>query len=144
MPNYRNQVGYVGIRPDTETYKIDGVTITFSDLYANGSASAGLAVTLSADDTVALAADGEFILGKLILVEGDGKCTVQVGGYMELPGGNGATLTRREPIVGALGAASAKGYIRAVASGTAAELAHARGWIQNNSVTTAVLVRLDS
>lgn len=142
MTNPRNQVGYEGIRPDTETYIIDASTITFSDLEENGSAQVDLAVTFSADNTVALCADGDFVLGKLILVESDGKCTVQIGGFMSLPGGASATLTRGLAIVGALGASSAKGYIRVAASGTAAELAKCRGFIQANGDPTAVLVRL--
>lgn len=142
MTNPRNKVGYTGIRPDTETYIIDNSTITYDDTKENNSGQVGLAVTLSADNTVALAADGEFVLGKLILVESDNKCTVQVGGFVELPGGAGATLTRGAAIVGALGTGSAKGYIRAAASGTAAELTRCRGFIQANGTTTAVLVRL--
>lgn len=143
MANPRNQVGYRDIQIETETFKIDNSTITFSDLYANGSAQVGLAVTLSADDTIALVGDGEFVLGKLLIVEGDNKATVQVGGYCYLPGGTAATLTRGEKIVGDL-LGAAKGYIQAVATGTAGQLGHARGWIQNNSVSTAVLVRLDN
>jgi hypothetical protein len=140
MVNPRNRVGYQGIRPDTETYKHDG-TIVFSDLEENGSAQVGLAVTLGTDDTVSLVGDGEFVLGKLILVESDGKCTVQIGGFMHLPAGTGATLTVGKQIVGDL-LVAAEGYIREVAQATAAELAVSRGWIQNNDVTTAVLVRL--
>jgi hypothetical protein len=140
MANPRNRVGYQGIRPDTETYKHDG-TIVFSDLEENGSAQVGLAVTLGTDDTVTLVGDGEFVLGKLILVESDGKCTVQIGGFMHLPAGTGASLGIGEKIVGDL-LVAAEGYIQVVTVGTAAQLGHARGWIQNNDVTTAVLVHL--
>jgi hypothetical protein len=142
MPNPRKSVEFEGIGLLTATYKIDASTITYSATVAGGSAGVGLAVTLSADDTVALAADGDAIEGKLLSVEADGMCTVQVGGYCTLPGGASATLTRGGAIVGALGAASAKGYIRSAASGTAAELVKCRGALVRNGTTTAVVVRL--
>ncbi len=109
---------------------------------AGGSSQVGLAVTFSAADTVALAADGDAIVGKLMLVESDDKCNVMTEGTMTLPGGNGATLTLGATIVGALNASSAKGYIRSAASGTAAELVKARGRIENAGTTTAVVVTL--
>lgn len=124
------------------TFEIDNSTITYSETEDNGSAQVGLAVTLSADDTIELVGDGEHVLGKLISVDADDKAVVQVSGYMTLPGGSGATLTLGEKVVGDLGTASAEGYIRAVATGTASELGHARGHIQNNDDTTAVVVRL--
>jgi hypothetical protein len=142
----RNIVGYeeTGL-PDIQTFKIDNSTIVYDATKANGAATTMInkAVTLSADDTVALAADGEFVLGKLISVEGDNKCSVKVHGHVTLPGGNGASLTRGKKIVGALNASSEKGYIREVATGTAAELGRARGYIQNSGTTTAVGVQLD-
>jgi len=141
----RNIVGYEEIDADLVTYKIDNSTITYDSTKANGAATTMInkAVTFSADDTVALAADGDAIVGKLIKVEGDNKCAVKVEGYMTLPGGNGASLTRGKKIVGALNASSEKGYIREVATGTAAELGKARGFIQNSSDTAAVIVRLE-
>ena len=144
MANPRNTVEYEGIDGVYVTYKIDNSTITYDSTKANGAATTmiGKAVTLSADDTVALAADADAIEGKLIRVEADNKCTVQVSGYMTLPGGASATLTRGLAIVGALGASSAKGYIRVAASGTAAELAKCRGRIVRNGTTTAVVVHL--
>jgi hypothetical protein len=143
MANPRNIVAYDGIRnpADTVTYKTDGSTIVYSETAENGSAQVGLAVTLSAADTVGLVGDGEFVLGKLILVEADNKATVQVGGYMTLPAGTAATLTRGKAIVGDLLVAE-EGYIREVATGTAAELGVCRGFIQNAADTTAVIVRL--
>jgi len=142
----RNIVGYeeTGL-PDLQTFKIDNSTITYDATKANGAATTmiGMAVTLSADNTVALAADGEFVLGKLVSVEGDNKCSVKVHGHVTLPAGNGASVTRRKRIVGALDASSNKGYIREVATGTAAELGRARGFIINNGDTTAVGIQLD-
>ncbi len=142
MANPRKAVEFEGIGLLTATYKIDASTITYDATKTGGSAQVGLAVTLSADDTVALVADADAIEGKLLSVEADGMCTVQVGGYMTLPGGASATLTRGLAIVGALGAASAKGYIRVAASGTAAELVKCRGGIVRNGTTTAVVVKL--
>lgn len=123
-----------------ETFKIDNSTITYSASATGGSASVGLAVTFSADDTVALTADGNAVVGKLIQVESDNKATVQVDGFMTLPAGSGATTTRGKKIVGALGAASARGYIREVATATAAELGVARGQIVNVADSTAIVV----
>jgi hypothetical protein len=103
----------------------------------------GKAVTMSADDTVALAADADVVIGKLISVEADLKCSVRVHGYVTLPGGNGATLTRGLAIVGALNASSEKGYpCGSRPSGTAAEILKARGRIINNGTTTAVGILL--
>lgn len=142
MSDPRLDTKYAGIGDVRFTHQIDDSTITYDANEANGSAQVGLAVTLSADGTVALTADGEAVEGKLIQVESDGFATVQVGGVMTLPGGDSATLTRTNKIVGDLGAASAKGYIRAVDTATAAELGVARGRIVENGTTTAVVVCL--
>lgn len=148
----RNIVGYeeTGL-PDDLTFKIDNSTITYDGTKANGAATTmiGKAVTLSADDTVALCADGDAVLGKLISVEGDNKCSVRCHGFVTLPAGASATVTRGKKIVGALGASSAKGYIRdvVVAAGTYAaaeanEAQKARGVIIDVGDTTAVGVLL--
>jgi hypothetical protein len=142
MADPRNAVKFDGIGYQAETFKIDDSTITYDSTEDGGSAQVGLAVTLSTDDTVALVADGNDVLGKLIKVESDDKAVVQTKGYCTLPGGDSASLTLGEKIVGDLGAAAAKGYIRVVATGTAAELGHARHRIVNNDVTTAVVVEL--
>jgi len=144
MADPRNKVEFDDIGVVRATFKIDGVTIVYDATKTGGAASTMInkAVTLSADDTVALAADGDAIVGKLLSVESDSKAVVQVEGFCDLPGGDGATLTRGAAIVGALGAASAKGYVRAAASGTAAELIKCRGRIVRNGTTTAVVVQL--
>ncbi len=149
MPDPRNTVEYDEIGREVVTYKIDAVTITYDSTKKGGSAQAEasqtggrLAVTLSADDTVALCADGDAIEGGLIAVEADGKCSVQVEGYQKFKGGASATLTRGSKIVGALGASSAKGYIRSAASGTATELVKCRGRVIRNADATAVVVDL--
>lgn len=142
MADPRNTVKLEGIREERTTYLIDGVTITFSATAERGSASVDKAVTLSADKTVALTADGQFVLGKLIAVESDGKAIVADEGYVTLPAGDAASVTLGKKIVGALGAASAKGYVREVATATAAELGVCRGAIIENDTTTALVIKL--
>ena len=144
MSDPRDRVEFEGIGERRATFKIDGVTITYDPTKAGGAASTMInkAVTLSADDTVALAADGDAVVGKLISVESDTKGVVQVEGFCDLPAGASASVTRGLKIVGALGASSAKGYIREAASGTAAELNKGRGRIIRNATTTAVVVQL--
>lgn len=141
MADPRLDVKYDEIGALFATYKIDNSTITYSATAANGSSQVGLAVTLSAAETVALAADAEPIEGKLISVDSDNYCTVQVGGYMTLPAGTGASLTLGKKIVGDL-LVAAKGYIREVNTGAAAELGLCRGAIVDAGTTTAVVVRL--
>jgi hypothetical protein len=151
MANPRKTTDYVGVAAHYTTHKIDGSTITFDVTKANGSAQVGLAVTMTgqADDTVALTSDGDEVAGKLIKVDPDGYCTVQDEGGMTLPGGASATLTVGSRFVGALGASSAKGYIRAAATpggsysqSEATDSARSRGEIKNNDTTTAVKVVL--
>lgn len=141
MADPRLTLDYEQIDPQTVTFSIDNSTITYSSDQPGGSAAVGKAVRLSGNATVALTVDGSRVLGKLMLVEWDGKCTVMTGGYMKLPAGSGATLTVGEKIVGDLDGAT-PGYIRAVATGTPAELGHADGTIIDNSDTAKVVVRL--
>lgn len=143
MANPRDTVKFNGIGYDAQTFYIDNSTITYDQNEENGSAQAGLAVTLSADATVALADDGDAIVGKLVHVESDGKAAVQTGGYVGLPGGDAATLTLGSKIVGDQGAGAALGYVRSVATATAAELGVARGMIVDAADPTAVWVRLE-
>lgn len=142
MADNRNDVRFDEIGYGAETYIIDNSTITYSATATNGSSQVGLAVTLSAGSTVALCADGEAVLGKLISVQKDNKATVQTRGFMTLPGGDSATLTEGKKIVGDLGAASAKGYVRDVDTATAAELGVANGCIIDADTTTAVVVKM--
>ncbi len=149
MANPRKVVAYDGLDGVYVTYKIDNSTIVFDADEVGGSEAVGGAVKMSAADTVALVVDGNRIEGKLIEVFADGFCTVQVGGYAGFLGGDGATLTVGQPIVGAIGPAAEKGRIRmAVAAGAAyAEAAAdenyaARGSIVNAADVTKVMVRL--
>lgn len=143
MANVRADVSLKGIKVTRATYIIDDSTITYEATVANGTSHVGKAVTLSDDNTIALAGDGVAIEGGLVSVSADGFAEVEISGGVELPAGDGATLTNGKKIVGDLGAASAKGYIREVNTATAAELGVARGRIIDNSTTTAVLVMLD-
>ena len=144
MPNPRSIVNFEEIDVQYRTFITDGVTIIFDRTKPLGSDQAGkkLAVTLSADGTVALCADGDTVIGRLERVEADNKATVAVKGCLGLLKGNAATVTRGTAIVGALGPASAKGYIRNAASGTAAELVKCRGQIYDISNDNNVIVEL--
>ena len=148
MANPRNVIFHDGIGYRALTMKVDGVTISaYSDQVANGSASAGLAVGLvnGSADTVQLVSDGEAVFGRLDRVDADGFCTVQIEGQCYLPAGASATLVDGSKIVGAVGAASAKGYIRSAAApaGTYAQAAATDGANGKHSIidkTTATRV----
>lgn len=155
MANPRKTVAYDEIGTLNVTMKYDN-SITYDKTQPGGSAAAGRAVSLAgstSDDIVTLADDGAVVHGKLISVDGDGFCVVQVDGYCTLPGGNGATLTLGTKIVGALNASSAKGFVKTLAetvsgSPSQAEVQNAfkaaktKGIIINNNDTTAVVVEL--
>ncbi len=142
MADPRLDVRFTDIDYRAETFKIDNSTITFSATEDNGSAQVGLAVRQNAGDTIELVADGEGVLGKLIEVTKDNYGVVQTRGYCTLPGGSSAGLTIQEKIVGDE-LVAAEGYIREVATATAAELGHCRGRIVDATVTTAVVVYLE-
>jgi hypothetical protein len=142
MANPRATPAYDDVLAEYVTYIADNSTITYSATAVGGSAAVGKAVKLSAARTVALTTDGSHVKGKLIKVEPDLRCTVQVEGYMTLPGGASASLTLGKKIVGAVDGSSNPGFIREVATGTAAELGVAKGEIIDASTTTAVIVEL--
>jgi hypothetical protein len=142
MPNPRKRIEYQGVLAEYVSYQIDAATITYDATKPNGSAQVGLAVMMSGQKTVALTSEGAAVVGKLILVESDGTCNVQVEGYADLPGGNGATLTPGAKIVGALGAANARGFIRAFAAATLADVAAGRGEIVDASTPARTVVKL--
>jgi len=152
MSDPRLSASVVGVGARFATFEVDDSSITYDADYAGGSEQVGLAVNLSDDLTIQLVGDGEFVLGKLIKVEADNMCTVQIGGGCTLPGGDGATLTHGLRIVGDLGASSAEGYIRNAAVGTnqdpttaeMTEMLNARHMIIDASTTTAVEVMLGS
>lgn len=142
MADPRDATSRVGTNPSIKTFAIDGVTIVYSATAARGSAVVDRAVSLSAAGTVQLTDDADEVIGKLLHVEPDGFCAVQVGGVMTLPGGDAATLTLGTKIVGDLGAAAARGHIRSAASAVAAELLVARGQILDAADTANVEVDL--
>lgn len=142
MPNPRNVISNIGIASQYATFIIDNSTIVYSAAQANGSAVVGRAVSLSADNTIKLAADADAVIGKLINVEPDNKATVQIGGIMQLGGGTAAALTRGKKIVGALNTGN-PGFIREVNTAVAAEGGVAAGKILANGTTTAVEVYLN-
>jgi len=142
MADPRLGIDYTELQAEYAPAIIDNSTITYDATQNQGSAQAGLAVTLSGDGTIALCADGDPVYGVLNQVEFDGKARVQTEGYVQVPGGTSALLTPKLKFVGALGASSAKGYIRAIAVATLADVAAGRGRIVDHSVTTAVWVQL--
>ena len=118
MADPRDQVDFEGIGQKTATFKYDG-SIVHDVTKTGGAVQVGRAVTMKGNSTVGLAADGERIKGKVIVVE-KGACTVQFSGGTTLPKGDGATVTNGSRIVGALGPGGAAGYIRNAVVGTAA------------------------
>lgn len=147
MADPRNQVLFDDIHGEYVTMIADNSTILYDATKENGSAQVGLAVMMSGQSTVALTSDNAAVAGRLIKVEKDLKCNVQTGGYAKLPAGASATVTAGKKFIGALGASSARGYIKQVAAGTtptAAELdgvAAGRGMIIDSTTTTEVVVR---
>lgn len=142
MANPRNTVAFDDIGLLTATFIYDNSDITYDATVAGGSSAVGFAVTTFGEtgNVVALAGSGERVTGKLLKVEADGKCTVQVGGFCKLPGGTSATLTHGLKFVGDLGGVSTtdRGYIQAVST----EDTVSRGEIINSATTTAVVVLL--
>lgn len=140
-----------GVDAEFRTYLIDNSTITYDMTQTGGSAQVTAipkAVTLSADKTVALAADGDAVLGALVKVEaGDATlgpgavAVVQVDGVTHFAGGTGAALTRGKHIVGAL-LSAAKGYVREVNTAVAAELGVMDHTLIEVSTSTDVIVEL--
>ena len=124
--------------------------ITYSVNEKNGSAQAGqrLAVSLSADETVQLADDGEAIVGRLESVEHDNRGDIAVvaveGVRMRFKGGTSATLTRGIGIVGDL-LGTAAGYVRSPIAPTSTytqnvleESTRARGVLIDDDATDPV------
>jgi hypothetical protein len=133
---------YDEIQAESVTAIVDGTSLVYDSTKNNGCVGAGLAVKLTAASTVGLTTDASHVNGKLVRVEWDGYCNVQVEGYVKLPGGLTATLTHGSKIVGATGVAAAQGYVRVAAPATLAEVAVARGMIVDNSDPTNCVIRL--
>jgi hypothetical protein len=137
----RQAVGFDDIRFDAITLWADNSTIVFNVTQPDGSAQVGFAVTYGAGtDVVKLCVDGDPVLGRLLKVEADGACSIQHKGMCHLAAGNAATITPGIKLVGALGPASAAGYVRNANSATAAELVKMGPIAVDNSDMTNVIV----
>jgi hypothetical protein len=145
MANPRTITGPLdGVGYKAVTRLIDGTTITYDPTYADGSASAGLAVALidGVAETVELCAAGQEVFGRLDHVEADGACAVQIEGECKLPQGNAVTVVRGDRIIGALGPSSARGYIGPQDGTSGTTALRSRHEVLDTQVTTAISVYL--
>lgn len=131
MADPRQRVKYRHIDVIRVAFKYDA-SISYDNTKKGGSTSTGLAVTLTANDTVGLVADGQLVVGRLDMVRADGICEVQVCGVAIFLPGTAATVTAGSRIVGAL-LVAAKGYVRQQAVAVLAEVAIGRGYILTNA-----------
>ena len=96
-----------------QQFDVDGSTITYDRTKANGSEQVGLWCSLSDNMEIQLAADGQGLVGKLIKVQANGLGVVAYdAALIKVNPGTGVTLVRDRGLVGALGASSARGYVR--------------------------------
>lgn len=136
-----NRIGAEPKRP--HTYKADASgDIAYSADQAGGSTVVGRAVMLSGNGVIRLTADASRVLGKLVKVEPDGFCHVEVDGAVTLP--SNGTTTANTAIVGALGPSSERGYIRSAVAATASDVAQQRGLVIDASTASAVEVYLNA
>ena len=149
MPDPRNTVAFDEVATRRVTYKIDNVTIIYDKTKTKGSAQVGFAVGLSDDGIVELVNDNNVIEGKLDEVFPDNKASVIVDGYAFLPAGAAAAVAIGRKVIGALGPAGARGFVKAVPAASApptqAEVNAAlngRGAIVANDDTTKLVIRL--
>jgi hypothetical protein len=138
MTDARKVIDLSGVDANYVTYKYDS-TIVFDATLTGRAAQVGLAVAFKGQGTVGLTQDGDQIAGRLTLVEDDAFCNVQTEGYCQLPLGASATATAGKKAVGALGASSARGYIRDATTGDELK---AEAQIVDSTTTTAVWVKL--
>lgn len=104
----------------TTTFQGDGKTIKYDATKSNRSEAVGKAFKINADGKGELVGDGDEIDGKVISVDDDHKFTgAYMFGGLNLPLGDGETVARGNKVVGALGASSAKGHVKAVTEPTA-------------------------
>lgn len=144
MANPRLAISREGNDANYETYKYD-TSIIYDMSLPGGCAQVGLAVALTGNSQVGLALDGKQVLGKLILAEHDGNCTVMVRGYSTALTGIAATLTPGQTFVGAIQPTGGLGgAIRDAAAATLADVAAARGWTEDTTTPAAVMVHFGS
>lgn len=143
MPDPRLTTNRIGAEPKRpHTYRADGSgDIVFDATLTGGSAVVGRAVMLSGNGTIRLTADASHVLGKLVKVEPDGFCHVEVDGAVDLP--SSGTITAGSRIVGALSGA-ARGYVRSVVATVLAEVAAGRGLVIDATTATAVETYLNA
>ena len=99
----------------TTTFQGDGSTIKYDATKPNRSDAVGKAFKINADGKGELVGDGDEIDGKVISVDDDHKFTgAYMFGGLNLPLGQNATVARGDKVVGALGASSAKGHVKAL------------------------------
>jgi hypothetical protein len=133
-----------GIGYRAATFLADGSTIAFDATQALGDDVVGRAVGLVAgtQNTVELVVAGQDVLGRLDHVESDGAVVVQIEGECKLPQGNAVTVVRGDKITGALGPASARGYIGPADPTSATTSLSGRHTVLDVAVTTAISVML--
>ena len=136
MPDPRDIVRYDDIDIQTATFIIDGTSVTYSATAAGGSAQVGQWVQLTAARTVGLTGNGSEVLGLLLVVHHDGKCTVQTGGYATGPATG--TVNAGDRVVGSATA----GSVRAAAAATLADVAAQRGFVIDASTPARTVVLL--
>lgn len=141
MANPRNVIDFEGIDAGTATFLADGTDIVYSSSSVGGAAAVGLAAMMSAAKTVRLTADATLVVGKVILVEADGKVTVQHKGFVGLPAGTSAVLTAGLKVCGAV-LSAARGYVRGIVNATLGDVAVARGFIVDGGDTANVYIAL--
>ena len=96
-----------------QQFDIDGSTITYDRTKPNGAEQVGLWCSLSDDMEIQLAADGDELVGKLTKVQANGLGVVDYdAALIKVNPGASVTLVRGRGLVGALGASSARGYVR--------------------------------
>ena len=106
----------------TTTLQGDGDTIRYDITKPGRSDAVGKAFKINADGKGELVSDGDAIDGKVLEVDDDHKFTAAyMFGGLRFPLGDSATVERGDKIVGALGANSAKGYVKAVTDASALE-----------------------
>jgi hypothetical protein len=91
---------------------------------------------------VELVAADQDVLGRLVNVAQDGACAVQIEGECKLPQGNAVTVVVGDKIVGALGPASARGYIGPAVGTSGTTALVGRHQVLEVAVTTAISVYL--
>ena len=119
----------------TSSFDADGDTIAYDKNTENRSTAVGKAFKINADGKAELVADGDEVIGKVLAVDDDDVMTgAYICGGLRLPVGDSQTVARGDRIVGALGAESAKGYVKSVPAPPAAVATNAKVNYQDSDV----------